>query len=58
MNENIEFWANFWKWLLILGSGGFVVLLLYTIVHGAIDIKRLLTELRKRRDESQEESLH
>ncbi len=56
--QDVEFWISFWKWVLLLGSAGFGILLLYTLIHGAIDIRNLLRTLRKLRDENTEESTH
>ncbi len=57
MDPEIIFWAGIWKWILVVGSGAFGVLMLCVTVFGAMDIKKLFATLREQQgDESQSES--
>jgi len=58
MSPEIVAWATFWKWLLVGGSAAFVVLLVYTLFHGAVDIVRLLRALTQAADEGRQEETH
>ena len=50
MNDTIQLWATIWKWVLIIGAGGFFLLMLYAIVAGAKDIKELFIYLGNAKD--------
>lgn len=51
-------WATFWKWVILLGGAGFVLLLLFSIVFGARDIGRLFATLHRRQQENAPEETH
>ena len=58
ITPEIEAWSLFWKWLIVIGSSLFLVLMVYTLFHGAIDIRNLLAALGKSRDEGRQEDTH
>lgn len=47
MIASLELWAGIWKWLLIVGGGAFLILMVYTIIAGAGDIRLLFASLKQ-----------
>lgn len=54
MTETIQNWAAAWKWIMIVGAGGFVFVALYAAVAGWRDLRNLFAALgRQKRGERQ-----
>ena len=55
MIGSIQVWAEVWKWIFLSGCTAFLLLALYTIVVGALDIRQLFRSLREKQEEEPED---
>ena len=45
MNDTALAWLTLWKWIFILGGGAFCCLMVYAVITGAGDLRKLFRSL-------------
>ncbi len=53
LNEDVQLWSNIWFWVMMLGGTGFFFILIYSVITGAVDIKKLFAALQAAEDEAE-----
>jgi len=50
MTDTIRMWAEVWKWILYVGAGAFLALMVFVIIKGIFDVRSLFASLNKPRE--------